>query len=74
MNHFKPLPGNDRQITKDEVYLIDSGGQYWDGTTDVTRTVHFGTPNNEEREAFTRVLKGFIAVNSAVFPSGAHVN
>lgn len=73
MNHFKPSVETDRQITKDEIYLIDSGGQYWDGTTDVTRTVHFGTPSNEEREAFTRVLKGFIAVNSAVFPSGAHV-
>lgn len=45
-----------------------------DGTTDVTRTVHFGEPNNKEREAFTRVLKGFIAVSSAVFPSGAHVS
>lgn len=73
MNHFKPSKENDRQLTKDEVYLIDSGGQYWDGTTDVTRTVHFGTPSDNEREAFTRVLKGFIAVNSAVFPSGAPV-
>lgn len=40
------------------MYLVDSGGQYYDGTTDVTRTVHFGTPTPEEKDAYTRVLLG----------------
>ena len=49
--------------------LVDSGGQYKDGTTDVTRTLHFGTPKPFEKECFTRVLKGQIKVAQAVFPN-----
>jgi hypothetical protein len=45
-------------------------GQYLDGTTDVTRTLHFGTPTVEQRRSFTRVLQGHIAIDSAVFPNG----
>lgn len=45
-----------------------------DGTTDITRTVHFGTPTDIEKDAFTRVLKGFISVATAIFPPGAPVN
>jgi hypothetical protein len=45
-------------------------GQYLDGTTDVTRTLHFGTPTSEQRRAFTRVLQGHIAIDTAVFPNG----
>ncbi len=45
-------------------------GQYLDGTTDVTRTLHFGTPTAEQRRAFTRVLQGHIAIDTAVFPTG----
>lgn len=45
-------------------------GQYLDGTTDVTRTLHFGTPTAEQRRAFTRVLQGHIAIDTAVFPNG----
>ncbi|KAJ1827337.1 hypothetical protein LPJ70_007516 [Coemansia sp. RSA 2708] len=52
------------------MYLCDSGGQYLDGTTDVTRTYHFGQPTDWQRECFTRVLKGHIALDRAVFPSG----
>ena len=51
------------------MYLVDSGGQYKDGTTDVTRSMHFGTPKNFEKECFTRVLKGQISVRKAIFPS-----
>ena len=51
------------------MYLVDSGGQYKDGTTDVTRTLHFGTPKPFEKECFTRVLKGQLKVAMAVFPS-----
>ena len=45
-------------------------GQYLDGTTDVTRTFHFGTPTDAQRRAFTRVLQGHIAIDTAVFPNG----
>jgi hypothetical protein len=45
-------------------------GQYVDGTTDVTRTLHFGTPTADQRRAFTRVLQGHIAIDTAVFPNG----
>jgi Xaa-Pro aminopeptidase len=50
------------------VYLCDSGAQYLDGTTDVTRTLHFGTPTAEEKRAFTRVLQGHIAIDTSIFP------
>uniref|UniRef100_A0A3Q1I849 Xaa-Pro aminopeptidase 1 n=1 Tax=Anabas testudineus TaxID=64144 RepID=A0A3Q1I849_ANATE len=68
--HYRPLPETNRTLTLNEVYLIDSGAQYVDGTTDVTRTVHFGTPTAFEKECFTYVLKGHIAVSAAVFPNG----
>lgn len=68
--HYRPLPETNRTLSLNEVYLIDSGAQYRDGTTDVTRTVHFGTPSDYEKECFTYVLKGHIAVSAAVFPNG----
>uniref|UniRef100_A0A671QIV0 Xaa-Pro aminopeptidase 1 n=1 Tax=Sinocyclocheilus anshuiensis TaxID=1608454 RepID=A0A671QIV0_9TELE len=68
--HYRPLPETNRTLSLNEVYLIDSGAQYLDGTTDVTRTVHFGTPTDYEKECFTYVLKGHIAVSAAVFPNG----
>lgn len=57
-------------IKKNEIYLCDSGAQFLDGTTDVTRTWHFGTPTDEEKRAFTRVLQGHIAIDTVVFPTG----
>ncbi|KAG2741334.1 Creatinase/aminopeptidase [Suillus brevipes Sb2] len=68
--HYSPDPDNCAIIRKDQIYLCDSGGQYLDGTTDVTRTLHFGTPTNEEKRAFTRVLQGHISIDTAVFPTG----
>ncbi|XP_014641201.1 PREDICTED: xaa-Pro aminopeptidase 1 isoform X1 [Ceratotherium simum simum] len=68
--HYAPVPETDRTLSLDEVYLIDSGAQYRDGTTDVTRTMHFGTPTAYEKECFTYVLKGHIAVSAAIFPTG----
>ncbi|KIJ63046.1 hypothetical protein HYDPIDRAFT_182399 [Hydnomerulius pinastri MD-312] len=68
--HYSPDPKDCATITKDQIYLCDSGGQYLDGTTDVTRTWHFGTPSAEEKRAFTRVLQGHIAIDTAVFPTG----
>ena len=66
--HYRPVPETAKTITRSELYLLDSGAQYRDGTTDVTRTVHFGNPSHYEKECFTRVLKGHIALASAVFP------
>lgn len=67
--HYKPTSETDRAVTKDEMYLCDSGGQYRDGTTDITRTWHFGIPTAYEKECYTRVVKGHIALASAVFPN-----
>ncbi|XP_026292242.1 xaa-Pro aminopeptidase 1 [Frankliniella occidentalis] len=66
--HYTPSEDHDRLITANELYLCDSGAQFRDGTTDVTRTVHFGTPTEYEKECFTRVFKGQASLSSAVFP------
>ena len=68
--HYRVTSASNRTIGKDELFLIDSGAQYEDGTTDVTRTMVVGTPSDEMRDRFTRVLKGHIAIASAVFPEG----
>uniref|UniRef100_T1DMF3 Xaa-Pro aminopeptidase 1 n=1 Tax=Crotalus horridus TaxID=35024 RepID=T1DMF3_CROHD len=68
--HYKPSPETNRTLSLNEIYLLDSGAQYKDGTTDVTRTMHFGTPSMYEKECFTYVLKGHIAVSAAIFPNG----
>jgi Xaa-Pro aminopeptidase len=68
--HYKPEPGNCSIIDPTKIYLCDSGAQYLDGTTDTTRTMHFGTPTDMERKAYTLVLKGVIALDTAVFPKG----
>ncbi|KNC98502.1 aminopeptidase P [Spizellomyces punctatus DAOM BR117] len=68
--HYKPERETCATIQVDQLYLCDSGAQYKDGTTDVTRTLHFGTPTAEEKDAFTRVLKGHIQIDMAVFPRG----
>ena len=68
--HYKVEPETDRKMEPGELYLVDSGAQYLDGTTDVTRTVAIGTPSDEMRDRFTRVLKGHIAIATARFPEG----
>ncbi|XP_026212785.1 xaa-Pro aminopeptidase 2 [Anabas testudineus] len=68
--HYSPTAENNRKLTVDEMYLVDSGGQYLDGTTDITRTVHWGTPTPMQKEAFTRVLMGNIEISRTIFPSG----
>jgi Xaa-Pro aminopeptidase len=68
--HYRVTRSTDRRIAPGELFLIDSGGQYEDGTTDITRTVAVGTPTAEMRERFTLVLKGHIAIACAVFPEG----
>ncbi|XP_025833927.1 xaa-Pro aminopeptidase ApepP isoform X2 [Agrilus planipennis] len=66
--HYAPNEKTDVLITDKELYLCDSGGQYLDGTTDVTRTLHFGTPTDHEKQMFTLVLKGQLQLGSIVFP------
>jgi Xaa-Pro aminopeptidase len=70
--HYHSTPATNRHLSPGEVLLLDSGAQYWDGTTDVTRTlaVPGAVPAREAREAFTRVLKGHIALARARFPEG----
>jgi len=68
--HYRATARTDRRIEPGMLYLVDSGGQYLDGTTDVTRTVAVGPAATEQRERFTRVLKGHIALATARFPKG----
>ena len=68
--HYRVTSKTNRAIAPGELFLIDSGGQYQDGTTDITRTVAVGGPTAEMSERFTRVLKGHIAIARAVFPDG----
>lgn len=68
--HYRANPSTNKTIKKDGLYLIDSGGQYLDGTTDVTRTVSIGTPTKEQVTHYTIVLKAHIAIARAVFPPG----
>ena len=68
--HYRVTSKTDRVIAPGELFLIDSGAQYEDGTTDITRTLAVGEPTAEMRDRFTRVLKGHIAIARAVFPDG----
>ena len=68
--HYRVGPESDRRLEPGSLYLVDSGAQYLNGTTDVTRTVAIGAPTAEMRDRFTRVLKGHIAIARAVFPAG----
>lgn len=68
--HYRVTPETNRKIEKNDIYLIDSGGHYIDGCTDVTRTIAIGTVTPEQKDRFTRVLKGHIALATSVFPQG----
>lgn len=68
--HYRVTPESDRKLKRGELYLVDSGGQYLDGTTDVTRTVAIGKPTAQMKDRFTRVLKGHIAIATQRFPKG----
>lgn len=70
--HYRVTEGSNRPIKPNEVYLIDSGAQYMDGTTDITRTVWTGPgdPPDEVRDRVTRVMQGHIAIATSVFPKG----
>ena len=68
--HYRVSAASDRRLAPGELFLVDSGAQYLDGTTDVTRTLAIGAPSAEMRERFTRVLKGHIALATVRFPAG----
>ncbi len=68
--HYRATPETDRPLGQDTLFLLDTGGQYLYGTTDITRTISIGTPTDQMKQNFTLVLKGHIAVASAKFPEG----
>lgn len=68
--HYSATTETDARVNTDNLLLVDSGGQYLDGTTDITRTVTFGLPSERQRRDFTLVLKGHIDMSMAVFPTG----
>ncbi len=68
--HYRPHQDTSSQISMDSIVLCDSGGQYLNGTTDITRTICLSQPSNKFKEHYTRVLKGHIAINRLQFPVG----
>lgn len=69
--HYRVTENSDRRLVPGEIMLVDSGGQYLEGTTDITRTMATGPATNEQKTHFTLVLKGMIALSAAHFPKGA---
>jgi Xaa-Pro aminopeptidase len=68
--HYQVTPETNKVLETGNLYLVDSGGQYLDGTTDVTRTIAIGRPTAEHKDRFTRVLKGHISIATCRFPEG----
>ncbi len=68
--HYRVTEETNRPVTQGDLLLVDSGGQYIDGTTDITRTMAIGTPTDEHKACYTRVLQGMIAVSRVRFPKG----
>ncbi|MBF0323985.1 MAG: aminopeptidase P family protein [Alphaproteobacteria bacterium] len=68
--HYHSTPATNRRLEPGQLFLLDSGGQYLDGTTDITRTIAIGGADAQQRRAFTLVLKGHIALAGAIFPAG----
>lgn len=68
--HYEATEESDVVIEGDGLLLVDSGGQYIYGTTDITRTIALGTPTDEQKHDFTLVMKGHIALSTAIFPQG----
>ncbi|MDX1949666.1 MAG: M24B family metallopeptidase, partial [Rickettsiales bacterium] len=70
--HYRASEKNSKKLARKNILLLDSGGQYLEGTTDVTRTIALGDVTNEQKENFTLVLKGHINIASAIFPTGTN--
>ncbi len=72
--HYQPDEKSNKKLQNNSVLLLDSGAQYYDGTTDVTRTIALGNPSDEIKDAFTQVLKAHIALAAAIFPESTAAN
>jgi len=75
--HYRVTRSSNRALQDGDLVVLDSGGQYMDGTTDITRTLPVGAPDDERRNCFTRVLRGMIALSRLRFPrgvAGAHID
>uniref|UniRef100_A0A915I2C5 Uncharacterized protein n=1 Tax=Romanomermis culicivorax TaxID=13658 RepID=A0A915I2C5_ROMCU len=70
--HYKPTVESNTELSRGQLYLVDSGSQFKDGTTDITRTISFDEPSDYEKECFTRVLKGHINLAKLKFPEGTN--
>lgn len=68
--HYHATPKSNLNFTNNQLYLVDSGGQYLEGTTDITRVFSIGTPTDEQKKAYTLVLKGHLRLAMAIFPKG----
>lgn len=68
--HYSATPETNAEVTTDSLLLVDSGASYFDGTTDITRTVALGTPTDEQRLCFTLVMQGHIAIATSIYPEG----
>lgn len=68
--HYSPTPETDTELKPDNLYLLDSGAQYLDGTTDITRTIALCEPTEQMKKDFTRALKGTIGIAKCKFPAG----
>ncbi|KAF5843715.1 peptidase M24, structural domain-containing protein [Dunaliella salina] len=68
--HYRAQPGTCRNVDSNTLLLIDSGAQFDCGTTDITRTMHYGTPTEYQKRCYTRVLQGHIGLDQAIFPEG----
>lgn len=69
MIHYSPSNENNKNINNKSIYLIDSGGQYLEGTTDITRSIHLGPIKNIQKNYYTIILKGHIAIQKIIFPT-----
>ena len=70
--HYTATPESDAELRPDGLLLVDSGGNYFDGTTDITRTIALGKATKQQKTDYTNVLKGHIAIATAIFPEGTH--
>lgn len=68
--HYRAMPETNKTINDSSLYLLDSGGQFRDGTTDITRTVHLGSATSEQKRHYTLVLKGHLAIGRSIFTAG----
>lgn len=68
--HYSATPETNAEVTAGSLLLVDSGASYFDGTTDITRTIALGTPTDEQRLCFTLVMKGHIAIATSIYPEG----